>query len=181
MYLWDGVHVLFEAARGCAALVGNIIQLERHKCLMPKLKQKKKNINISKFDTNESSEAAQWDLRETATVAATVASELPVLLISVVQFSWVCGFHLYFMWLLFSLSNFNQGWFFSIWPAHICSLSFCVTSFSFISANKHLNWTISSMIYLQRTSFGWNVSWSLMAAPFSVWVLFSFDTDPPRK
>ena len=38
----DGVCMPLEAVRGGAALVGTIIQLERHKWFLPKLKQKKK-------------------------------------------------------------------------------------------------------------------------------------------
>lgn len=36
----DGACMLLQAVRACAALVGTIIQLERHKGFLPKLKQK---------------------------------------------------------------------------------------------------------------------------------------------
>lgn len=54
-YVCEGVCMLLEAVRGCAALVGTIIQLEKHKCSLPKLKQKKmeKSLNVSKIGTNE--------------------------------------------------------------------------------------------------------------------------------
>lgn len=54
--------------KDCVVVVSSIIQLEKLKCFLPKVKQqfKKKQLNINEFGTNESTETAQLDLREAA-------------------------------------------------------------------------------------------------------------------
>ncbi len=158
---------------GCAALAGTIIQLERHKCFLPKVEQKKKkkkkrSLDVSKFGTNESNETAQLDLWETA--SGCHCREWPACVFNScnpIQLSLWLSSRFYVIAFFPPPTSFKVVCIFSTWPAQMCYLSVCVTSFSLISANKHLNWTIFSDLP-EVTQLWWECEQKLKRQPHSV-------------